>query len=97
MIQTCLNHRQMTYDFCRDCRGRDIECPEYLADIEYSRQTKQRSSTPELVKDGENRLSLDKTAEKPFYLGHVDLMRETVLPKVNARIFLSRFRRSEGQ
>lgn len=29
---------------------------------------------------------------KPFYFGHIDLMRDTVLPKVNHRMFLERLR-----
>lgn len=96
MIPTCLNHRQMTYDFCRSCpHGRDLDCPEYLADIEHTRQMEEDNSRNKnsLISGGQAPRTY--SAEKPFYLGHVDLMRETVLPKVNARMFMSRFRRSQ--
>ena len=70
MIPICLNHRRMTYDFCRSCpNGRDLDCPEYLSDIEHTRQDKTQNSrmvssshstSPPMI---ETRDSRDKTAE----------------------------------
>lgn len=94
MTHICINHRQMTFDFCRNCKGYDIDCPEYLGDGHDTRQTKQplqrdtnydasvNSSFPEW----------NKTAEKPFYFGHVELLHEVSMPKVNYD-FIKRFRR----
>ena len=30
MTKHCINHGRVTYDACRHCLGKDIECPEYL-------------------------------------------------------------------
>lgn len=93
MIPTCLNHRQMTYDFCRNCPGRDLDCPEYLADIEhYTRQTK-----PDRVKSdnsrGENLRASSSTIRrdnlprafkfpKPFYWYHSSpTIKAPILPR----------------
>lgn len=148
MIQQCINYRNLTYDFCFKCpkNGRDLDCPEYLADLEYFKPNLARKSpsvekpfettdyeTANGVVDASTRIlpnsseipthsesfytrqtlndreqypskssmtrgvqdSHKEFAEKPFYLGHVDLMRETVLPKVNMRMFLSRFRNKD--
>jgi hypothetical protein len=39
MTNICLNHKRTTYDFCRDCKGYEIDCPEYLSDIEHTRKS----------------------------------------------------------
>ena len=41
MTKHCINHRRVTYDACKHCLGKDIECPEYLesrVEINPSRQ-----------------------------------------------------------
>jgi hypothetical protein len=93
MIPQCLNHRQITWDFCRNCNGRDLDCPEYLADLEHfkTRQTKPVSSSYLTQSSGVTRQ--DKNAEKPFYFSH----NQNEPSKPNYRMFLSRFRRSDGQ
>jgi len=96
MIQTCLNHRQMTYDWCRNCNAKDLDCPEYLSSLEDSRLTQGR-----VVEACEDEISMGQNPkprsnyEKPFYFGHSDLMRETRLPKIDERIFMRRFREAQ--
>jgi len=48
MIQTCLNHRQMTYDWCRNCNAKDLDCPEYLSDIEHARKSPRAEKLDEM-------------------------------------------------
>ena len=39
MTNQCLNHRYITYDCCRNCKNQSVRCPEYLSDVNYTRQT----------------------------------------------------------
>jgi len=65
MTKHCINHARVTWDCCRRCNGKDIECPEYLSDIEHTRQDK--TSVSHNHADAEvhkaSRDDRDKTAE----------------------------------
>lgn len=91
MKARCISWENMIWDKCRFCSGYKTECPEYLSDIEHTRQTKHTSLTRGEVIANENEtrissnsLSRDKTAEnysKPFYFGHNEPIHNIVLPK----------------
>lgn len=97
MIQTCLNHRHLTYDFCFHCpkKGKDLDCPEYLADAHYkTRQTGERDK-PLLPVPLQSRAELGLSAEsysRVVLLQNVRSISEPFLPRPN---FLERFRRSQ--
>ena len=106
-MNICLNHRRMTFDFCRHCRGYDIDCPEYLSDIEHTRQTKPKAEQLDehecriLGLNSETKNSItdsfmlkDKTAEsysRPVVL--LQNVRSKVEPMLPRPDFLERFRR----
>jgi hypothetical protein len=79
-----------------------IECPEYLSDIEHHRslETKPSNSVVGVTRKysvthtPDNGTKLETTISKPFYFGHQTLL-EPSLPKVNVRMFMNRFRRSQ--
>jgi hypothetical protein len=67
MIPICLNHRRMTYDFCRSCpNGRDLDCPEYLSDIEHSHQvTENQNRMQKSSSDGSQQIDDILTRKSP--------------------------------
>lgn len=100
MTHRCLNHRNLTYDICRTCNGKMLECPEYLSDIEHTRQTKPLDTVK--TDDGLIRTSLtakaleskDKPAEN--YSTPVQYRRLTIMEaQATTRHFLNRFYRSQ--
>jgi hypothetical protein len=45
MTKHCINHGRITYDCCRHCNGKDIECPEYLeSKVNHSLPTKPKGN-----------------------------------------------------
>ena len=79
MTPLCLNHRQMNYDMCKNCSGKDMDCPEYLETYVHARH-KAVSSTLETSPHAEN------------YSKPVEFRRLTILEaQATTRHFLKRF------
>ena len=63
MKNYCLNHRNLTYDFCYHCKNQSTRCPEYLSDV-HTRQTKpNENSLFSSASDSPPIREKDKTAE----------------------------------
>ena len=99
MIPSCLNHRQMTYDWCRSCpNGRDLDCPEYLADLEHFKPNYTRNRSSGAVTHTNEDTVLRTPSESysikrkdriiyPFYQSH-QTIKEPKLPKNKAYMII---------
>jgi hypothetical protein len=90
MTKHCINHARVTYDCCRSCSGKDIDCPEYLSDIEHTREKT----------ESERRVQFEinpmfESSPPEIYLP-VEYRRLNILEaQLTTRNFLERFYRSQ--
>jgi hypothetical protein len=68
MTKHCINHGRVTYDACRHCLGKDIECPEYLeSKVNHCLPTKPKgnlSYKQDIVPYGNNSSSITDSDKK---------------------------------
>jgi predicted metal-binding protein len=89
MTKHCINHARVTYDCCRSCQGKDINCPEYLSDIEHTRQV-----TENLYKV--RKPSFEGSQQTAEIYHPIEYRRLNLLEKqLTTRFFLQRFYRSQ--
>jgi hypothetical protein len=106
MTKHCINHARVTYDCCRHCLGKDLDCPEYLSQVEYTRKSPRVEKLVEIPdyepsngvrgKQTDSQTVPDIGTHSESYSRPVQYRRLSIMEsRLTTRYFLSKFYRSQ--